>query len=103
MIAERELQQAIENCMAEPMSYAKLEKLAVLFAVNDHLFVDTPKIARETTDENKIKYDSGSEFSRAINGKTAKKIWSIMDDTMDVLKTLYPKIHDNVMDKIKNT
>lgn len=103
MISERELQQAIDNCMAEPMSYAKLEKLAVLFAVSDHLFADPPRMARETTDGNKITYDSGTEFSRAILGKNAKKVLAIVDDTMDAVKTLHPKMYDMVLDKIKNT
>lgn len=103
MISERELQQAIDNCMAEPMSYAKLEKLAVLFAVNDHLFADPPRMARETTEENKITYDSGTEFSRAILGKNAKKVFAIVDDAMDAVKTLHPKMYDMVLDKIKNT
>ena len=88
--------------MAEPMSYAKLEKLAVLFAVNDHLFADPPQISRETTEENKIKYDSGSEFSRAIDGKPTKKLWPIIDDAMDAIKTLHPKMYDLILDKINS-
>lgn len=47
-----------------------------------------------------IDFDSGSEFSRAIDGMDANAVWSVMDELMEVLNATNPRLFDGVMRKI---
>lgn len=42
-----------------------------------------------------------SEFLRAVAGKDAPTVWSIMDDLMDTLKVVNIKVYNSVISKIK--
>lgn len=42
-----------------------------------------------------------SEFLKAIHGKNTETVIAVMDELMDAVKTLHPKMYDAVMDKIK--
>lgn len=50
--------------------------------------------------ETTIDFDSGSEFSRAIDGREAYSVWAVMDELMEVLNATNPRLFDGVMRKI---
>ena len=56
----------------------------------------SPQEQAETT----IDFDSGSEFSRAIDGREAYSVWAVMDELMEVLNATNPRLFDGVMRKI---
>ena len=45
---------------------------------------------------------SGSEFLEAVSGKDAASVLSVMDEYMDTIKVLYPKVYDTIMNKINS-
>lgn len=47
-----------------------------------------------------IDFDSGSEFSRAIDGRDAYSVWAVMDELMEVLNATNPRLFNGVMRKI---
>ena len=110
MISERELLSAIDECNREPFSFAKLEKLSVLFTVHDHLYPEpngysaaSAPVSVEQPQEStgKVTLTSGSDFAALVDGKPEKKVWAIVADAMDTLKTLHPKAYDGIRDRLK--
>ena len=49
---------------------------------------------------NTIEFDSGSEFAKAINGKDQDTIFSLMDNLMETLKIIQPRLYSAVMDRL---
>lgn len=45
-------------------------------------------------------YDSGTEFAEAIAGRDPEDIWPIMDELMDVVGAMHPKLYNAVLRKI---
>ena len=44
--------------------------------------------------------DSDSEFARAIDGKAQKDVWPILDELMQTLAVMQPKVYAAVMRKL---
>jgi hypothetical protein len=51
--------------------------------------------------ETYVDFDSGTEFSRVIDGKDAYAVWEIMDELLSVLQATNPRLYDGVMRKIE--
>ena len=49
----------------------------------------------------KVTLTSGSDFAALVDGKPEKKVWAIVEDAMDTLKTLHPKAYDGIRDRLK--
>lgn len=105
MITEKELLQAIEECEQEPVTAAKIGKLADFYIIYDHLFGE-PKYdhySYENQTENTIIYtDGGTEFLNAVNGKKSEKVLNVIDELMQAVKTLHPRMYDRVLEKISD-
>ena len=43
-----------------------------------------------------------SEFLTAVNGKGGDAVWSIMNDLMDTVHVLHPRIYESVIKKLNN-
>jgi hypothetical protein len=50
--------------------------------------------------EKTIDYVSGTDFGRAIAGRRAAEIWPIMDELMDAVSVLQPRLYASVMGRI---
>ena len=115
MINEQDLQEAIAECMGERNPNANTcIKLAAFYTIRNELFGNSeqpnarmlpepsysfaaPPEPAETT----ITYDSGTDFSRIINGRNPDNIWPIMDELMDTIHTIMPRLYDGVMRKLQ--
>ena len=104
MIAEYDLLQAIEECKSEPITSAKISKLADFYVVYDHLFgISEPpakEIQKETKFEKVIYTNSDSDFLYSANGKDSEKVMMILDELMEAIRTLYPRMYDSVLRKL---
>ena len=47
-----------------------------------------------------INYESGSEFSRAINGKSTEPVLDILDELLGVLQATNPRLYNCVLDRL---
>lgn len=105
MITERELLRAIDECQQEPITSSKRGTLADLFIIYDHLFgepIQTGYSYDNKIEKTTIEINGDTEFLKAVNGKPSDKVWAILDEIMEVIKTLHPKMYDKAIDKISD-
>lgn len=104
MITERDLQEAIAECQGvrSPDANTCL-KLASYYTIQDHLY-GKPDISGASYSEQPeslpcegITYQSNTDFSRAVYGKNADDVFAIVDDLMDALQALCPRLYRNAM------
>lgn len=48
-----------------------------------------------------VGYYGDSDFMRAIKGKRQQDVWSVMDDLMETLAAVNPRVYDGVMRQIR--
>ena len=102
MITERELLKAIAECEAEPVTAAKIGKLADFYIIYDHLFGEPIEsgYSSENKVETVIQTNGDTEFLQAVNGQNADKIWSIIAELLEALKATNPRLYNSVIRKI---
>lgn len=98
MYTKRELQNAIRDCENAPASYQNIEKLAHLYTVYNQFF--EPVVAKEEVVEVIGNYGD-SDFFKAIDGKSAAFVWSIMNEVMEALSVFNPRLYENAMQRLK--
>lgn len=99
MITEHDLHQAIAECQGERNPNANTcIKLAAYYTILNNM---QPNISHDAPDKPEQVYISGSEFSEAIRGKDRGEVMSVMDELMDAVAVLMPKLYRATMDKIK--
>lgn len=107
MLDLNEVERAIAELESGDTKFSVCAKLADLYAVRDHMREDrayelgysmapAPQIA-ETLD-----VYGNSDFLKAVSGKEAASAWAIIDDLMDTLRVVNPKVYDGVMRKIRS-
>ena len=112
MITEKDLQEAIAECQGQRNPNANTcIKLAAYYIIRNEMFgtedpvIETPVYSYsgppEDQFETQIEYDSGSEFSQVINGNTARDIWPIMDELMDTLQVINPRLYAGVIQRLE--
>ncbi len=107
MITEQDLQEAIAECEGQRNPNANTcIKLAAFYILKDHMF-DTPapepieySFASAPTQSDVVQYDGESEFAHAVNGMASTRVWAVMDELMDALSVINPRLYDGVMRKI---
>lgn len=103
MITEQDLFEAIAECQGERNPNANTcIKLAAYYTILDHV-KEKPapqySFANETP-TNVIRYDGQSKFAEKINGKSIDDVLSVMDELMDTICVIYPRLYDGVMRKL---
>ena len=112
MITEREVQQAIDECLREPVTGQKRAVLADLIIINDYLFGQHPqegepenmvsRSAHHEQTEDIIYTDGGSEFLDVADGRKATRFWKLMDEFVEAVKILHPRMYSTFIDKIQD-
>lgn len=111
MITEKDLQEAIAECQGQRNPNANTcIMLAAFLIIQKEMFGKQesesyfPSIPSYSYAENplndKITYESNSEFSQVIYGKDEYEVLSVMDELMEMLKILYPNVYASVMRKL---
>lgn len=110
MITEQDLEQAIAECQGErnPNSSTCI-KLAAFYTIRNEMFgkpepltfsgyshADAPAEPADTH----IEYNSGTDFSRAIDGRDPADIWPIVDELVSALQVIQPRLYDAFMRKL---
>lgn len=123
MITLHDLEEAIAECQGERNPNANTcIKLAAFYTIRQEMFGCEKKDSAPITPvfpsysasaapaapeaqeqaETIIDYDSGTEFSRAIDGKDAYAVWAVMDELLDVLSATNPRLYNGVMRKVQD-
>ena len=116
MITEKEIAQAIEECLREPVTGNKRAALADLIIIQDYLFGE-PTRAQEAQQpmpmqsysappmeqvETYIEPSGDSEFLKAVDGRKADKVWKLIDELVEAVKILHPRMYTTFIDKVQD-
>ena len=114
MITEKEVAQAIEQCMQEPVTGNKRAVLADLIIIQDYLFGE-PTRAQEIPQpmpmqsysappmeqvEIYVETNGDSEFLKAVNDKKADRAWRLMNELVEAVRILHPNMYTSFIDKV---
>lgn len=104
MITEQDLYEAIAECQGQRNPNANTcIKLAAYYTILDNMRSASQysnSAAGEPT--NVIMYNSGTEFSQAVNGAKTDEIMSVMDELMTALQAINPRMYTLTLNKIKS-
>ena len=116
MITEKEIEQAIKECLREPVTGNKRAVLADLIIIQDYLFGETtqaqeapqphPMQSYSSTPmeqvETYIETNGDSEFLKAVDGRKADKVWKLIDELVEAVKILHPRMYTTFIDKVQD-
>lgn len=116
MIREQELREAIAECQGERNPNANTcIKLAAYYSILDHMEpsvvagssyaaapVTTEYISPEKpTDPDVISWEGESEFAQEVYGQRVDQVMPILEELMQTVEMLYPRLYDSVMRRIR--
>lgn len=102
MFSKNELLDAIDELEMSPATYQNAEKLAVFYLLFDHLYIKKEPVNRiEQVREVTIDNYGDSDFLRVVSGQKAKDVWMIINELMDAIKTLQPRLYQATIEKLK--
>lgn len=107
MITEQDLREAIAECegVTKPTANTCI-KLAAFYTILDYMTGKESPIVRppqySMAIEPAIRY-SESEFSKITEEKGMEKVFPVIDELMDTLMVINPKLYDSVIRKIEET
>ena len=106
MITRQDLEEAIAECQGKRNPDANTcLKLAAFYTIRKELFGEdshTPMYSYAPEPIEKMNVYGDSEFLEAVSGKSVEDVMPIMDELMDAMKVLQPRIYDSVMRKVMN-
>lgn len=114
MIREQELREAIAECQGERNPNANTcIKLAAYYSILDHMEPQDmgasflPAIPQgysyeaQPPEPEMVELDGESEFAQEINGLPVTEVMPIIDELMETVRILHPRLYDGVMRKIR--
>lgn len=112
MITEDDLRQAIAECQGQRNpSASTCIKLAAFYTIRRELFGEDKEAGQPSgysyaagppsTVEALIQNDSDSAFSRAIDGRPQQEVWPLLDEMMDTIHAIHPRLYSAVMDRLR--
>ena len=101
MITKKDLESAIAECQGRRNPDAKTcIMLAAFYTIKREMFEEEKKDEYSYAPapvRNTIEMNSDSEFARAVDGREIDEILPIIDELMDTLRILQPRLYDAVM------
>lgn len=114
MITKQDLQEAIAECLGQRDPNANTcIKLAAFYTIRKELFGEPDPPVVETLPvysgaagpaervETHVDYTSDTEFARAVNGMDAHTAWSIIDELVDAVRVVNPRLYNGLMKKVE--
>lgn len=119
MITEKDLQEAIAECQGQRNPNANTcIKLAAFYTIRRELFGEPEQLS--TVAENAIvpaysyaappteqvetivETNGDSEFLKAVDGRKADKVWKLIDELVEAVKILHPRMYTTFIDKVQD-
>lgn len=110
MLDRKEIDIEIARLEYGDSSYPAYAKLADLYTIRDRMdrqehqatYEASYSAAPASVDYSPLVEDYGdSDFLRTVYGKDQASAWGIMDDLMDTLHTVNPRVYEGVMRKMR--
>ena len=107
MIKLSDLESAIAECQGKRDPDAKTcMMLAAFYTIKREMYGDDEKIEHPSysyapaPDRNIIDFDSDTEFARAIDGRKQDEVLPIIEELVETLRIIQPRLHDAFMGKL---
>lgn len=98
MPTKEELLKAIADVSKLPDTYSKCQKLATFYILLNSLYPDEDFKNNISTQFQSTIPDFGeSEFFQKIKGHDISKVFSVLDELMEALKALNPRLYANTL------
>lgn len=101
MFSKNELLDAIEEMETCPSTYQNCEKLATFYSLYDHLYGDKRPMV-ETVQQTVIDNYGDSAFLKSVEGADAEKVFLILDELMESVKLLQPRLYEATLAELQD-
>ena len=99
MITEKELHEAIAECQGVKNPNANTcMKLASYYTILDHM---VPPVYSFASEPERIRFQSDTAFSQAVQRMNPEDAWAVMDELMTTLTVVNPRLYASVMRKLE--
>ena len=111
MITEQDLREAIAECEGERNPNANTcIKLAAFYTIRQHMFPTnslestkwSPPVNYSYAEPPKVGYSSDSEFGKIVSSMEWDSVLPVIDELMDTLHVMMPKLYDGVIRKLRD-
>lgn len=103
MITERDLQEAIAECLGKRDPNANdCIKLAAFYTIRDQLYPSGGySYAPPPEPVGTVDCPGDSDFARVVDGRKQSEVWPVMEELMVTLEAINPRLYDAVMRKLQ--
>jgi len=108
MLDMSEIDRAIAELEARDTTFSGCAKLADLYTIKSHVEGRAVPYEREYSraagpepEARKTDVYGDSDFLEAVSDKDMASAWAVMDELMDTLHVVNPKVYESVMRKIR--
>lgn len=111
MITEQALAEAIAECQGERNpNRDTCMMLAAFYIIQDRLYPSGDRNEPEAAysyapppekQVEEVTYESDSEFSQAIRGKSTNEVMAVVDEAMDVMKVMLPRLYAGIIRRLQ--
>ena len=111
MITERDLDEAIAKCKGESNpTNGTCMKLAAFLTIKDYLYPHYEEQYQQYSYsappmeqvETYIETNGDREFIKAVDGRKADKVWKMIDELVEAVKILHPRMYTTFIDKVQD-
>lgn len=100
MISNAEIKKAIAECQGDPNPNAyTCIKLAAYYTILNN---NEQQFSYASKPVDVVRMNSDSEFFEAIRGADTNDILTVMDELMDGVKAMIPKLYNATLERLKN-
>ena len=104
MITKKDLDTAIAECQGKRNPDARTcIMLAAFLTIKRELFEEEKEVGYSfapAQDRKTVEYESDSEFARAIDGRDLNDVFPVIDELMETLQVIQPRLYTAVMMKL---
>ena len=85
---------------AKELTFVVVERLAWLYVVRDHILMNKAE-GEEVVTMPALAISSGSEFMEACMQADNRLLWATLDDLMNSVKVLQPRLYNAVLQRLR--
>lgn len=103
MLSKSELLNAIDELEDSAPTFANCQKMATFYTLLNSMYRSGNDSERkvEIVHEEVIGDHGDSDFLRMIDGMDSHETWTTMDELMETIRVLQPKLYDSVMRRLR--
>ena len=102
MLKKNELLDAIDELEASAPTFQNCQKLATFYLLYDHLYGENQIDCGSQVSRIEIIADYGTnDFLQAIAGADAERVIMVIDELMETVKVLQPRLYDATLTRLK--